>query len=243
MPQFCAANTSCLFAQRIAMRGSPLAAPAVPLIKTANYSNFALASNGTDYLIVYTDGEVFCGIPEGCGGPPVKIRILASRVRSDGTLIDAAPLVLSPDAFGSPSAAWDGRRWVAAWVGTGGEVRTAFISAEGAVQAGSEVLGPIDRNPYAISGVSVIGWLNADVVIATHRLFGRTTTLAIAIGGETSIVRDLPDTSSVPFGPVAAAANGSVLMFAYDRIDNASGHVDRVFLDPRLLVSRRRIAR
>jgi hypothetical protein len=42
---------------------------------------------------------------------------------------------------------------------------------------------------------------------------------------------------------VAGAANGSVLIFAYDRVDEASGHVDRVFLDPRMLVTRRRIAR
>lgn len=41
--------------------------------------------------------------------------------------------------------------------------------------------------------------------------------------------------------PPAAAANGSVLMLAYDRFDDGHAHADRVFLDPRTAPSRRRL--
>jgi hypothetical protein len=237
VPELCSqAPGSCLAAQPIAMRGSALAAPPVLLLPPASGTSFSLASSGTDYLMIWSDA-LACPIPEGCGGPPP--RILASRLRADGTRIDSAPLVLSSNGNGKPSAAWNGSNWVVAWSGAAGDVVAASVSAEGAVGAAKEVV-PAPAGAV-VADIAAIRWANDVVIVTTEVALGETT-IATVVGGETSTIRSVPS-PGLPFGPVAAAANGAVLMFAYDRIDATSGHVDRVFLDPRVLVSRRRIAR
>ena len=87
------------------------------------------ASNGTDYLAAWSDGARECNIT--C--PPFPpFRLLAIRLREDGTPIDGAPLVIEqqngyPD---QPSIAWNNKQYLVAWSNLS-EIRGARVSPEG----------------------------------------------------------------------------------------------------------------
>lgn len=236
---FCASpGVRCIAAQRIAMRGNPLDSALLPItntISSGGTSAVALGWNGSEYLLAWYGGDFICPT---CGTPPP--RLAALRLHADGSRIDATPHLLGSNALGNPSVVWDGAQWVVAWPGRSGNAGVTFISREGAIGSDTEI---VPSTAGAITTrVTALRWMDEAVVLTEQREPAVETTLATVVGGETSVVRKLIVTG-VPFGPASAASSGSVLMFAYDRIDDASGHVERVFLDPRMLVSHRRIAR
>lgn len=229
-------------AQRIELRGNPSGAPIVP-IAGAFTADFEIASNGNDYLLVWIDNLHDCPLSEfGC--QPVPARVVAQRLRADGTAIDATPIVISAPASGQPrlpSVAWNGERYLVAWrTAAVHDIAAAYVSSEGAV----EQLGIVDSEsePSFMLAPEVVGY-GGDFVLVSHvrptsapsRMIFRTR----FIGGPSTTIEVNADDPTPTFD---AAANGGTLMFAYDRVDHANGHVIRVFLEPHAFGSRRRIA-
>jgi hypothetical protein len=117
-----------VISRRIAMTGDPLVSLIVAVSTAATAYSIAVASNGTDYMTVWSDGSRECSIL--CVPPP--FRLLAMRMRADGTPIDAQPIVIDqgnsyPDL---PSFAWNRGNYFLAW-SDGKEIRGATLSAQG----------------------------------------------------------------------------------------------------------------
>ncbi|HEV8434305.1 MAG TPA: hypothetical protein VGR95_12895, partial [Thermoanaerobaculia bacterium] len=92
----------CTTARRVSMSGNAAVSDGVKLSDLQ--SQPAIASDGQNYLAVWTDA------------PPN--RVLAMRLRPDGSHIDAAPIVVesSSQSLGGPSVAWNGKTYLVAWV-------------------------------------------------------------------------------------------------------------------------------
>lgn len=221
----------CAWARRVELRGQALLTPPTPIPGVDSPAQFSLASNGTDFLLVWTNGATSCPF-DPCFLPPP--RIMAMRLRGDGTRIDAAPIEISANGQ-SPSVAWNGKTHLISWTtGFAGPIAAAYFSAEGAI----EQLGTIAE------GVSATVIAHAGEFMVFTRTVGTQEPnadewRAKTLGGESTSIVKRPNDG---FGPLAAASNGGYLMLAYDRVDEANGHIGRVLLDPRTFISRHRAA-
>ena len=122
----------CLFARPIVLAGDPLPGATVTLAGVRENFDPAIASDGMDYLVTYSNGSRLVV------GPPLTkrepYRVLAVRLRADGTRIDADPIVIEDkkSLATSSSVVWSGDRYVVAWAAVN-ELRAARVTAEGAV--------------------------------------------------------------------------------------------------------------
>jgi hypothetical protein len=100
----------------------------------AYVSNAAVAFDGRDYMLVWTDGDSpFC--PILCPGP--RIDIYSARVTREGLVLDnpARRLTLSGQN-GFPSIAWGGERYLVTWTGQNG-IHGTRLTPEGIMIDGS----------------------------------------------------------------------------------------------------------
>ena len=89
-----------LIGRRLTLDGTPLGSP---LDIAVNVAESAVAFDGENVLVVWTDGT----------------RILAARFTPDGTRLDAAPIVVATDAtsfgFSFPRVTWNGSEYLLVW--------------------------------------------------------------------------------------------------------------------------------
>lgn len=120
-----------LMAMRIGVDEAPIRVAAVNRLATSR-----VASNGTDWLILWQQlGKLY-----------------GARVRHDGTLIDATPLVLAEIATpldDSIAVAWDGTSYVAVYA-SGGTTRQGILSALYAVRV------PASGTPQTVDPATAI---------------------------------------------------------------------------------------
>lgn len=233
-------NDASLHCRRIRMTGAALLDRdfiiATPAIEQA------VASNGTDYLVVWIDaasrGTVGVSAPVP-PGPASSFRVLGKRVGADGVPIDATPLSISDGPAGSPAVGATERGYIVIWPG-----RIARVTNEGG--AGREA-------SIAQGGTPTIVSLGHDYVVLfanggtsdvpemtwSAMRFNEGVSLAeIAALTATPVVTH----ESWRFGSVSAASDAQHLVLAYDDVSGATlGHITRVitreFADP---VARRR---
>jgi len=113
-----------------------------------------VASNGTDWLVVWVDDA----------------KLYGSRIAHDGTLIDAAPLLMASQIYGDSevAASWDGTQYVVIFLrgdfvrGLRTTVRAARVPAQGAITAAELLLADQSANelPAIASGSesSLVVW-------------------------------------------------------------------------------------
>ncbi len=235
----------CTMARRISMSGDPGVSDGVKLSDYGDASQPAIASDGQNYLAVWNDGAVEC-MPD-CVSVPT--RVVAMRLRPDGSHIDAAPIVLDPSSpyqsspfEPSPSVAWNGKMYLITWAtNNGSDISGAYVGSDGVVQQ----LGTIARSYNLITALKTVAHAGSFVIFSRHWLPGPSypppdeldMTL---LDGSTTVVDLRP---SDAFGFLDAASDGLHLMLAYDRADPSAGRVSRVVLDPRVFPTRKRTVR
>lgn len=232
---------ACLQSRRIRMTGDPLADPVVTLANPAEATEVAIASNGSDYLVAWKDGFTDCVIL--CIGPiPAEVRAL--RLRADATKIDAAPLVLlSMDDEVQPgklAAAWNGGRYLVAWMIEHGavDVAGALVTAEGAVlERGVPVANVFYGHVEALRLIAhrdqfLLFTYEYTELPPALAVYLRWTAVAFDARESLQGVAALPRTvlADEAVETLSAASFGSALLVAYDRISGPDeGNVSRVY--------------
>ena len=240
-------GTTCLAAQRISLAGPPLVSPVVSLrqLDISIGANTAVASNGTDYLAVSFESPI-CMLAS-CVPNPGKI--YATRLRADGTAIDALPIKLTTEDHPVPisNVAWAGGRYLVVWPDIDG-VRGARVTAEGAVldrdpHFGGVLLAATGQGEYySVSGVAA-GVGTEFVLLLRHNTPGYVSTLegvAFDARGDLAAVPALPRTILAPAATIqrglVGVGRGSMLAVAFDRLlpeqGNSQGTVFRLFAAP-----------
>lgn len=221
--------------RRISMTGTAAISDPVKLSDRSSESRPAIASNGTDYLAVWNECLAGCPLAEFAVN-----RLVAMRLRADGTRIDAAPFVLDPASYywEDPAIAWNGKTYLVTWSTKTNAVAAAYVGSDGAVQQ----LGNV---PALRAGTSMkIVAHGGEFLILTSMPFdsvsGSDELHVTRLDGSTTIIAARP---SDAFGPIDGASDGVHLMLSYDRVDDEAGRVGRVFIDPRIFPTRKRAVR
>lgn len=161
-----------------------------------------VASNGTDWLVVWHDLD----------------RVLGSRIAHDGTLLDAAPFVIheSTDTYTGVAVSWDGAQYVVVYLrginfrGVHTVVHARRVTAQGAV--GPELT--LSTNASNMFPSIASGSNGSLIVWHTGTVFGATSVAGVLLS-RTGTVTNLafPETTGSGFGP-AVAWNGSTYLVA-----------------------------
>jgi hypothetical protein len=218
-----ACTQGCMRARTIAMdSGPPLrTVETIPTAMTA--TDFSVASNGTDFLVAWTDNDCFGG--PGCDYfQPYSLFV--ERVGADGTPLDSKPLALDNGNPMFTSIAWAGTSYVVTWTPGYSSINVSRIPANG-------VLAATQRTSFAMG----IDWSPAQRVVSTGSgllLFttSQTATVGTTLDAEslvasgTSFIIKTDPRFAQTFS-AAALPNGVVV--AYDRVGEDTGNVERVF--------------
>ena len=219
----------CLIVTRIPMSGDPaLLDAAVALHVAAGSVTPAIATSGKDYLVAWTNGPVSCG--DLC---TLRQQIFAVRLRSDGSVLDASPLLLDDGLrayLTDVAVTWTGARYLVAWKASNNTPRGKHVTAQGVVlETGNGGTGvALSHGTFAFRAAA----------LDRHFFFF----LAGSQGWES--VSSVPDADAsvlyaaqpVAFlqqslGPFSVAVRNGTLAVVYARVGDAdSGHVPRLFL-------------
>jgi hypothetical protein len=244
-------GAKCLYARRVAMAGDPLASPAMVVTPNGFPSDPALASNGEDYLLAWSDGACIIGPPGACE----PFRLLAARLRSDGTPIDSQPLILEDRKSYSvtPSVTWGGGRYTVVW-STGVSLRGARVTREGVVQESDANGGtPLQQGSDFEQLTPLLVTRGEELILITRRLGLSvvSVTWEAASVASSSSLRELgasPRTvilssSYLPAESLAVAVAPAGFLLTYDRLTTdaqTTGGVARVFFRVLSVLRRRR---
>jgi hypothetical protein len=240
-------SRGCVIAQPISMTGFPTSAPPIFLTQAAYPHPPVIASNGTDYLVVWSDGYIPQLIYTGIEYPPY--RLYAMRVRADGTAIDREPLVLDdrkkyyyyyPDR---PSVTWNGSVYLVAW-SSGTEIRGTRVTSEGAMLDGDRKTGGVVLQSADATLTPLVRAIDGDFVLFSRR-DKRPNYIELRewesvrfsegnIGNVVSLPRTLISRrNDTRYGFLDATDVAGRLVVVYDRQSDAdTGHVPRVYARP-----------
>jgi len=240
----------CVSTHQIALDGPPLSGDSVAVSAPGEHYDVAVASNGNDYLVAWSEGFRNCAFL--CILSP--FRILAVRVRADGARIDAEPLTLHDrQTFPvQPSIAWNGR-YLVVW-NAGGTIFGRRVTAEGSIVDDVTVIERgAQRDEVA---AKVVSWRDRFLLLSRRTAFitdvNRPTVwrgVAFRSGDDLAGVASLPGVDLVAhdgdtYGSLSAAPGPAALLIAYDKVANGLlGDVPRVFFQLFTDPERRRAAR
>jgi len=222
-----------LFATRIPMSGAmgaPVPAATIPL---AQYSAMpAIASDGSGYLVAWTNGAQICGDLD-CWAPQ---QIFGLRLRGDATLIDAAPRVLDNDSAAplwDVAVHWQGDRYLVSWVHRFDDRWGKQLSPQVAALETSDAAGPIMpvHPDTALRAIT----LGRDFVLFFPSA-GFWQSAIVSAGASTNDFRAATPVKFLPMsglvtGSFALASRGSTLAVVYDHAGPAEiGRNQRLYL-------------
>jgi hypothetical protein len=229
--------SGCIQSRRIRLTGDPVTEPVVTALQPARAFDLAMASNGTDYLVTWADGIDWCECPE-----PEPTEILALRLASDATKLDAVPLVLvGKDAKlfpANPVVAWNAGRYLVAWPTALPDVQVegAIITAEGAILARRV---PLAVGPGQVGSPTLLAHRDQFVLFTledttappSYERDTRWTAVVFDAHGPLDTVAALPRIEIAADAAVTlgAASSGSAMLVAYDRIAREAGGVSRAY--------------
>lgn len=210
--------------QRIRFAGEPLLGESTIIERVYAYGA-ALASDGEDYLVVWSEGFRECQFL--CFLEPFQI--LAARVAESGALLDSTPILLEDRVTYSerPSVAWAGDRYLVVWAGVdddGGSVAGATLTRDAVV---------IDANPSSSAGIALDLVPYSDLV--TPRVVASGDSFALL----TSAMRDFPSRGlfgavrfqfDTPLRNVASLLRRSIQMNVLDPLPAFAARVDGTIL-------------
>jgi len=234
-------NDRCLRAQAIASgSGAPIRSYETIPSSTRAYQ-LAIASNGHDYLIAFND-NICSSYPFYASAPS---RMVALRMKADGTALASAPIVLDDTANFTPdhpSIAWTGSNYAVSWT-RGASILGANVSPSGFADAARQIL---PRPSILVSQKLVDSGAGLLLFTTQQTIDGVTSTSGIAVdpqsllptGEPVLLVTDQPSN-----GSVSATALPTGVAIAYDRIEQSAANVARVFTRTFGAIGRRRATR
>lgn len=251
----CESHHRCAATQKIWLSDALRAEPPVVVTPPLDSFEAAIASNGSDYLLVWSEGFRECNIL--CA--PSPLRIEAVRLRADGTAIDPQPMVIEKDqgSSSSPSVIWAGDRYLVAW-SFPEEVRGAAITAEGSVQGTRDFAGTVletggrydqptpELAVFGTKAVLMTRWQLARVGLINYPM--KWTGVTFVGNLPLSDVSTLPRTTLLESDSdprnttIRAASRGQKLLVVYDERNASLGGVNRVYLQFFDSLHRRRAA-
>ncbi|WP_163999301.1 Ig-like domain-containing protein [Pyxidicoccus caerfyrddinensis] len=132
-------NSAAIFGVRVSGSGEVLDASGLEISPAGNHLFHKVASNGTDYLVVWED------VTE------IESRVMGARITGGGVILDAQGLVLSAPTVRSssaPSVASNGTDYLVVWNTRPGETSLSTISGTRVTSAGAV----LDASRLTISG-------------------------------------------------------------------------------------------
>ena len=226
----------CISARPIALAGPPLTAPAVRVADAGDHYEVALASDGTDYLVAWSEGFRLWYYTCLCESGP--FRMLAARLRADGTRIDIAPIVIEDTKEHPewPSVAWDGERYAIVWT-MYDAVRGARVTREGAVLERNADGRGVTVSKQRATRVLLVHH-RGELILFVHELIGplqRWTASSIEASAELEQFASAPALALTPpdsrsLITLDASSGPAGLLLAYDRVDDDLGRVARVYV-------------
>jgi hypothetical protein len=148
----------------------------------------AIASSGTNYLLVFVDGLF--------GSDDIR----GARFGADGTLLDGSsfPIATEESTQFDPAVTWNGTRWIVAWQdgrnGVDWEIYGTTVSATGAVgaldgAAMAATAGVDDTDPVLSSAgaISLLAYTSGDDTTNSD-ILGRRISVAGAVTDGTAII-------------------------------------------------------
>ena len=241
-------STGAALQQLSSMGGIP--APLVPLPTSASgpvaitedsFFRVNLASDGTDYLVVWNRYNCCFDL----SSPPSPVYAL--RVRADGTWIDASPMQLSPDGW-KPSVAWVGGSYVVTWAGPGGVHATRVGTSGNALDGTGD--GVVVEVPSRYEGLSAsVVSLGRDAILLIHHKPSNADSFWVGVRFEpsdlTSAATAVRTTLASDYSAAAAWVGGRIVVAYSSNFGASTGYVWRAYVqhfgDP--IPRRRAIAR
>lgn len=215
---------------------TPARSSALQVIPIFGFPAADLASNGTDYLLVWNSYTICYSL---CAVPPTPIYALP--VGADGMPSGASPIQLSPNGT-SPSVEWTGNTYVVAWTASDGIRATRVDESGNALDgAGDGVIIEPARGAYENRRATILPRGPDGEMIVLLQSSGSTGSTGESaamrldpndLAASTTIATDLPGD-----GSDAGAWVAGRLVLAYSaRFGEATGYVSRVavqlFADP-----------
>ena len=237
-------STGAALQQLSSLGGMP--APPVPLPSSAAGSaviafRVNLASNGTDYLVVW-NASYTCYFE--CISPPTPIYAL--HVRADGTWIDAAPIQLSPNGW-TPSVAWAGGSYVVTWTAPAGVHATRVGTRGNALDGTGDGVVVDVTSRYEEAAASVVSLGRDAMLLIRHRTYdGDGATFWVGVRFDpsdlSSVATAVRTTLASDYSAAAASVGGRLVLAYSTNLGASTGYVWRAyvqqFADP---ISRRRV--
>jgi hypothetical protein len=192
-------------------------------LTTSNTNDPGIAHGGGSYLVAWVEG------------PQFATRILASRVRPDGTVLDPTPIVVStvPDTMTSVSVAFDGTQFLLVWsdLRGSGDVFAARVGTNGELIDGPAAMGGFPVNAYpgytklpvaAFDGSRFVAtWPTSEGLFAA-RIGGDGTVLDLPLTGPgLAVARPVANPlglASIVESPAVVQAAGGETLFVW--VDN-----------------------
>jgi len=152
------------------------------------------------------------------------LRILGARVRADGTVLDATPIVIAEETRPASiqdgiSVASDGRVFVVAWAGSSGGVEVKRVSTAGAVLDPSPLITGLTTDRFATCPTAL--WTGSEFVFVyvTRRSLTEPPDAFIATSrmtGSPALLYHAAATYWIPYrNGIAASASGSRVVVAW----------------------------
>jgi hypothetical protein len=233
---------ACIQSRPIAFSGDPLLTP-VSVVTSAGYPyDLALASDGSDYLVAWSEGFRDCVIL--C--PPLDpFKIETLRLRTDGTRVDSQPALTGDgQAQGvKPTAVWNGDHYTLAW-STGQEIRGVRLTRQGAsLDATADPAGTIIQGPESAGLEPHLFARSGELLLLSKRTVVKATTQR-SVAWQLVIQNDSAGLSELLAKPRVSLINdsdfalsaldltplGGSLLIAYTRSDAGTGGVARVLV-------------
>jgi MYXO-CTERM domain-containing protein len=128
---------------RIDRQGKSLDTAPFPIVSSGTARMPAVAASGTDFLVTWADDRL----------TQYDHDLFAARVSTGGVVspVDGAPLVVRPGLQDQPAVAWDGTRYLVAWVDEGA------LRAGALMGSGLTVDGGVELSPGASAGPALAG--------------------------------------------------------------------------------------
>lgn len=223
--------------------GGTLTASALNVIARPDsmFWDLTVASNGSEFLVAWTEGIRPTGFPTPNG--PHKVRAL--RVRADGTAIDREPLLLdsSTSVSEAVTATAEGGGWVVAWRSQENDVRGARVTREGAVRDVVDGRGSVVRAgaPHLMLVPRLAAGANGTILTTKVVPSAKSTDIVLTAttippGLPLAQVAARPSSTIVPSVGIYSAwfdltRSGDRIAIVYARVSGETeGHVPRVYL-------------
>jgi hypothetical protein len=221
-----------LTARRIVLSGQPAMSAPVLLGTSRDVYWPSIAWNGTDYVVAWSEGFRDCFIE--CALLP--FRLLALRMRDDGTVVDKTPFVIDDRGYADkPSVSCQGAACIVAWLDLERTYGSRITSEGSVIEKAVLDDATTDTAPLLVADGDTFILFSRHT--NHHDIFDRAAWTAVAFENDTPLdhVSALPRVAITDSGDrymsLSAATRDGILAVAFDEPAGAvEGWISRAFI-------------